>query len=195
MIKLGITGGIGSGKSTICHIFRILGIPIYESDARAKTLMDNSPIIQIKIKNTFGESIYREDGSLDRKKLANLVFNSPSLLDKLNEIVHPEVRKDFISWVNEQVSTPYVIQESAILFESGLHQIMDKTLTVAAPLSTRIERVIKRDQVSKKQVLERINNQMSDEQRIALADFSICNGEKDLIVAQILKIDKILQHG
>ncbi|MFV0522285.1 MAG: dephospho-CoA kinase [Mangrovibacterium sp.] len=195
MIKLGITGGIGSGKSTICKFFSLLGIPVYESDNRAKALIDNSPIIKKKLISSFGESIYRKDGSLDRRKLADMVFNSPYLLRKLNNIVHPEVRDDFLQWTKKQVNAPYVIQESAILFDSNFYQIMDKTLTVTAPISERISRVTNRDSTTKKKVLERINNQMADEQRLNLSDYVIYNGANDLIIGQILEIDKILKHG
>lgn len=195
MIKLGITGGIGSGKSTICKLFSLLGIPIYESDAQAKNLMNNSPVINERLLSTFGNTIYREDGNLDRKKLAHIVFNSPYLLKELNNIVHPEVRRDFLCWAEKQKDAPYVIQESAILFNSGFNQIMDKTLTVTAPITERINRVIARDLASKEQVLERINNQMNDEQQIALSDYVIHNGSNDLLIVQVLKIDQILRNG
>ncbi|MFV0555186.1 MAG: dephospho-CoA kinase [Mangrovibacterium sp.] len=195
MIKLGVTGGIGSGKSTICKIFASLGIPIYEADNRAKQVMDNSASIRQKLIDTFGADIYSSTDVLDRKKLASTVFSSPERLQQLNNIVHPEVRKDFLLWTEQQTHAPYVIQEAAILFESGLNLIMDKSLTVNAPIEERITRVMKRDCATKQQVLDRINNQMTDDQRLALADFAISNSASDIVSTQVFKIDQILRHG
>lgn len=195
MIKLGITGGIGSGKSTVCQVFALLGIPIYDSDKQAKLLMNRSPIIRQKLMESFGKTIYQEDGTLNRKQLASLVFNSPPLLQQLNEIVHPVVKKDFMCWADSQNSAPYAIQESAILFDSGFHLLMDKTLTVTAPLEERINRVMKRDKTNRQQVQERIDSQMSDEKRLEMSDYEIKNGNQDLIIAVVLKLDKILRNG
>lgn len=194
MKKLGITGGIGSGKSTICKLFKLLGIPVYDSDINAKILMNNSLLIKEKLQNSFGDSIYFKNNELDRKKLASIVFNSPTSLATLNAIVHPEVRADFERWCALHADAPYVIQESAILFDSGLHRLMNKTLTVTAPLQERIDRVMNRDRITKELVVERINNQMTDEERMSLSDFIIKNGKSDLIIAQVLKINQILQN-
>ncbi|MFV0290593.1 MAG: dephospho-CoA kinase [Mangrovibacterium sp.] len=194
MKKLGITGGIGSGKSTICKLFKLLGIPVYDSDINAKILMNSSLLIKEKLQNSFGDSIYFKNNELDRKKLASIVFNSPTSLATLNAIVHPEVRADFERWCALHADAPYVIQESAILFDSGLHRLMNKTLTVTAPLQERIDRVMNRDRITKELVVERINNQMTDEERMSLSDFIIKNGKSDLIIAQVLKINQILQN-
>ncbi|MDP4185423.1 MAG: dephospho-CoA kinase, partial [Bacteroidota bacterium] len=158
MLKVGITGGIGSGKSLVSEVFSHLGVPIYCADLEAKRLMNESPVIRQKIIEIFGEDIYTFEGPIDRKKMADLVFNSPKLLEYLNSIVHPEVRKDFEQWALLQNSA-YVIEEAAVLFESGGYKYVDLIITVTAPLELRINRVIKRDICTREQVLARMNNQ------------------------------------
>jgi len=189
MIKVGITGGIGSGKSTVCKVFRTLGIPIFEADPVAKELMNADPILREKLIHLFGESVYLTNQTIDRKYLSGIVFNNPSLLVQLNTIVHPAVRKSFEDWCQIQQS-PYVIHEAAILFESGFYKMMDKTIAVVTDEAERIQRVMKRNTISEEQVRQRIRNQWTDEQRIKLADFVIGNNDKELIIPQIIEIDK-----
>lgn len=195
MIKVGITGGIGSGKSTVCKVFRVLGIPVFEADQVAKELMNTDPLIREKLIHLFGTAVYLTDQTIDRKHLAGIVFNNPSLLAQLNEIVHPAVRNEFDEWYEKQDS-PYVLHEAAILFESGFYKMMDKTIAVVTDETERIKRVMKRNGTTEEQVRLRIQNQWTDEQRIKLADFIISNNDNELIIPQIIEIDKkIRTHG
>ena len=189
MIKVGITGGIGSGKSTACKVFKVLGIPVFEADQVARQLMNADPEVRSQLINLFGPAVYLPDQSIDRKYLSGIVFNKPSLLAQLNSIVHPAVHQAFDIWLQDQHS-PYIIHEAAILFESGFYKMMDKTIAVAADEEERIQRVIKRDGTSADQVRQRIGNQWTDEQRIKLADFVIGNNENQLMIPQIVEIDK-----
>lgn len=189
MIKVGITGGIGSGKSTACKVFAFLGIPVFEADIVAKQLMNTDPEIRSKLINLFGTSVYLPDRTIDRKHLAGIVFNNASLLARLSEIVHPEVHKSFENWCRIQQS-PYILHESAILFETGFYKLMDKSIAVIANEDQRIERVIKRDKITIELVKQRISNQLNDEEKIKLADFVIGNNDNELIIPQIVEIDK-----
>lgn len=195
MIKVGITGGIGSGKTTVCKVFKVFGIPVFEADQVARQLMNSDADVRIQLVHLFGSSVYLPDQTVDRKFLSAIVFNDSSLLAGLNSIVHPAVRSAFDVWCNNQHS-PYVIQEAAILFESGFYKMMDKTIVVATDEEERIQRVMKRDGISKEQVRQRIRNQWTDEQRIKMADFVIGNNDNELILPQIVEIDKkIRTHG
>lgn len=195
MIKVGVTGGIGSGKSTVCKVFAALGIPVFEADPVAKELMNTNPELAEQLISLFGPSVYLPDHTIDRKYLARIVFNDSSLLEKLNKVVHPVVRDAFNNWCEKQ-KAPYIIHEAAILFESGFYKMMDKTIAVVADESERISRVTKRDKLTTEQVHDRIRNQWSDEQRMKLADFVIRNNDNDLIIPQILEIDKMIRsHG
>lgn len=189
MLKIGITGGIGSGKSTVCRVFSVMGIPVFEADKVARKLMDTDGEIHEKLVRLFGAAVYLPDQTVNRKYLAGIVFKDPSLLTKLNEIVHPVVRKTFFDWCEKQES-PYIIHEAAILFESGFYKMMDKTITVVTSEDERIRRVMKRDEITMELVKERIKNQWSDEERIKLADFVIGNNDDQLIIPQIIEIDK-----
>jgi len=189
MIKIGITGGIGSGKSTVCRVFSVLGIPVFDADSTAKLLMNSDPVIREQLIRVFGPAVYQSNQSIDRKLLAGIVFNNPPLLAQLNEIVHPAVRNTFEDWCQKQHS-PYVLHEAAILFESGFYRMMDKTITVVTRLEERIQRVMQRDGISEELVRQRIQNQWTDEQRIELADFTINNNDNRLIIPQIIEIDK-----
>ena len=189
MLKIGITGGIGSGKSTVCRVFSVMGIPVFEADKVARKLMDTDEEIHEKLVRLFGAAVYLPDQTVNRKYLAGIVFKDPSLLTKLNEIVHPVVRKTFFDWCEKQES-PYIIHEAAILFESGFYKMMDKTITVVTSEEERIRRVMKRDGITMELVKERIKNQWSDEERIKLADFVIGNNDDQLIIPQIIEIDK-----
>lgn len=195
MIKIGITGGIGSGKSTVCKVFKVLGIPVFEADQVARQLMNSDAKVRIQLISLFGSTVYLADQTIDRTFLSAIVFNSPSLLAALNSIVHPAVRNAFDDWCKDQQS-PYVLHEAAILFESGFYKLMDKTIAVAAVESERVQRVMKRDNTSEQQVRQRISNQWTDEQRVKLADFVISNNDNELIIPQIVEIDKKIRvHG
>lgn len=195
MITIGITGGIGSGKSTVCKIFKLLGIPVFEADAVAKELINSNSEIKTELIRLFGESIYTPNNGVDRKKLASIIFNDNIQLAKVNKLVHPVVRNEYANWVERQ-STQYVIHEAAILFESGFYKMMDFTILVSAPENQRIERVIKRDETLETQVKERILKQWTDEQKRKLATIEIKNADDDLVIPQIIKIDnQIKKHG
>jgi len=189
MLKVGITGGIGSGKSTVCMIFSLLGIPVFEADKIARQLMDNHPVIREQLIDLFGEAVYIPDRTVDRKYLAEIAFNDPSLLTGLNGIVHPVVLHIFYDWCDKQQS-PYVLLEAAILFESGFYKMMDKTIVVVAGEAERIRRVQMRDGVSPEMVKKRIKNQWNDQQRMELADFLIENEGSRLVIPQVLDTDK-----
>ncbi len=188
MIKIGITGGIGTGKTIVCQIFETFNIPVYYSDLRAKHLMENdSQLIQQIIEN-FGQ-VYTETGKLNRKKLAQIIFNDRSKLQTINQIVHPAVKRDFLKWAERQQS-PYVIKESALLFESKQFTDLDFIVTVWAPLELRIQRTMKRDNVSRQKVLERINNQLDEQFKIYHSHFIIINDEQTPLLPQILNLHK-----
>ncbi len=173
MICVGLTGGIGSGKSTVASYFRALGIPVYDSDSRAKELMQNDPKLREEITQLMGEKAYNIQG-LDRRWVATRVFSNPDLLKALNDLVHPAVRRDFDQWSALQ-QAPYVLQEAAILMENGAYRHLDHIILVITPEKMRIARVIKRDQITEAQVQERIRNQWTDAEKIPLADFVIEN--------------------
>jgi dephospho-CoA kinase len=195
MIKVGITGGIGSGKSTACKVFRTLGIPVFEADHVARQLVNSSPIIRHQMIQTFGEAVYLPDGTINRKYLSGIVFNNSSLLAQLNNIVHPVVREEFEEWCLKQKSA-YILHEAAILFESGFYKLMDKTITVVTNEDERIQRVMKRDGITIELVKQRIKNQWTDEQRMELADFIIHNNDDEMIIPQIIDIDyKLRTNG
>ena len=154
---VGLTGGIGSGKSTVANYIASKGIPVYIADEEAKKIMERDDVIQ-KIQNLFTESILNSDNTLDRKKIAEFVFNNPEKLKELNAIVHPEVQLHFKNWVKEHEGFPYIIKEVAILFETGGNKQCDKVILITAPEELRIERAMKRDNLTKKDILARINN-------------------------------------
>ena len=191
---IGLTGGIGSGKTTVANYFKSFGIPIYIADDEARKIMKSADIIEA-IKNSFGDAIF-ENEILNRDKLAKIVFNNPKKLEKLNNIVHPAVKNHFEQWLMQNQSAPYVIYEAAILFESGRYKDCDLIVTVVAPMESRIERVIKRDNSTRELVLKRINAQWTDEERILKSDFiieHISSETTKLEVDRILKILKIKQ--
>ncbi len=183
---LGVTGGIGSGKSTVCEIFKLFGIPVYNSDDRAKWLMNHQPELISAIKEQFGEEAYR-DGRLNREYLAQTAFSDKQSLQKLNDLVHPSVRKDFKQWVTDQQSA-ILIKEAAILIESGAYRQCDKVLVVTCPTDIRLERVVARDQSNAEQVKRRMENQLTDDQRLEFADFVIDNSGKELLIPQVKEV-------
>lgn len=187
---IGLTGGIGSGKTTVAKYFSALGIPIYIADDEARLIMQSSEVIN-SIKSTFGYAVF-DDVVLKREKLAEIVFNDPEKLKLLNAIVHPKVKEHFDHWLLIHNKDPYIVYEAAILFESGRYKECDFIITVTAPIETRIQRVIQRDNISREDVLKRMNFQWKDEQRVSKSDFIIENTDFDLTKLEIVKILKIL---
>jgi dephospho-CoA kinase len=185
-LRLGVTGGIGSGKTSVCKVFTVIGIPVFYTDRIAKDIMDSDEDIIGKINSIAGRDLYT-NGCLDRMALASLIFNNYTLLEKVNSLVHPVVFSHFARWEKDQ-SAPYVIMEAAILFESGASKLVDKIVTIVAPEEERLSRVTQRSKLSRNQVLERIKNQLDDESRIKLSDYVIYNSENDMIIPSILTI-------
>lgn len=186
-LKIGLTGGIGSGKTTIACIFEKLGYPVYISDSRASWLTNHNEKIRRELIRHFGEQIYTREGILNKKNMADLIFKDKSALAKVNSIVHPEVLDDFIEWSRQQ-HAPFILFESAILFESGLSQHFDLIINVTASQETRIRRIIKRDDTTPEKVMERINNQYSDEERCRKSDFIINTDDDRMLLQQVLDI-------
>jgi len=194
MKKIGITGGIGSGKSTICEIFRLLGVPVFHADIEAKNLQDNDLNIKNSIIKLLGDGVYSQTGILDRKKMAGIIFNDRKLLAAVNEIIHPAVRKCFQQWCENYQSVPYVLYEAAILFESGYAPEFDRNILILADEKLRIERVIKRDMITEEIIRQRIANQMPDIEKVDRSDYVIENNNAGLIIPQILKLDKLIKE-
>jgi dephospho-CoA kinase len=194
-LTIGITGGIGSGKSTVCQIFKILGIPVFEADLVAKTLINSNTEIKKGLVALFGREIYGSDNRINRKMLADLIFNDDNLLEQVNRLVHPVVRNEFINWLKTQDSE-YIIHEAAILFESGFYKMMNYTILVSAPEEMRIDRVTKRENITPEMVRGRMAKQWSDEEKRKLTTLELVNDNKKLIIPQIFEIDKNLKtHG
>jgi dephospho-CoA kinase len=189
---LGLTGGIGSGKTTLVNYMESLGIPVFIADEEAKKAMQ-SPHVLEEVKTSFGNSIF-ENGQLNRQQLASIVFSNPDKLKELNSIIHPEVKRLFAIWLNQHKTVPFVVYEAAILFESGSYQNCDYIITVTAPLEDRITRVMQRDNCSREQVLQRINAQWTDEERAAKSNFVIDNTTAQSAKNEIDKILKILKN-
>lgn len=195
MKLIGLTGGIGSGKTLIAGIFQTLGIPVYSSDSRAKDLMKNDQQVRQEILKVFGEAAYDRDQNLNRQWIADQVFNNHDLLQRLNDIVHPAVFRDLTSWAQEEPQTkaPYLLQESAILFEENLYRRMTANILVVAPEDIRIERVIHRDGRSRQAVEARMKNQWADDKKIPMADYIIYNDGERPLISQIMDIDQMIR--
>jgi len=192
-IQIGITGGIGSGKSLICRIFNVLGVPVYDADSRAKKLMTTDGILINQIKKEFGSLCYNDSGVLNRELLSKTVFNNPEKLTLLNSLVHPRVAIDYDQWMLEHSETKYCLKEAALLFEAGSYQVLDKIIVVTAPDELRIKRVLQRDpQRDRTEVEKIIKNQMPQEEKMKKADFVIKNDETELVVPQVLKLHEWL---
>ncbi len=187
-LKVGITGGIGSGKTTVCKIFESLGIPVYNADERAKWLMVNHPLIVKGLKDLFGEQAYLGDGSLNRKGIAAIVFSDKEKLNQLNALVHPAVYQDGEDWHASFSDVPYTIKEAALHFESGAYRTMDVMITVFAPEEMRLQRVINRDDANLQEVKDRMSKQMPDQEKMEKSDFVIYNDGTQLLIPQILEI-------
>lgn len=194
--KIGVTGGIGSGKSLVCKIFSHLSTPVYDSDVRAKWLMNNDPIIRESLIEVFGQESFTPESSLNRDYIAKKVFNNQDNLLKLNKIVHPRVAIDFDKWCLRHQNSAYVIKEAALMFESGAYKTLDLVINVSAPLDLRIKRVLKRDPFrSKEEVLSIIDKQMSEEDRIEKSNEVIYNDENRMVIPQVLRLHEFLVTG
>jgi dephospho-CoA kinase len=193
MLKVGLTGNLGSGKSYVAEIFHHLGIPVYYSDLRARHLMNDTPVLAERIRELFGESIY-QNNRLNTSLLADIVFRSKSSLELLNNLVHPYVKDDFNRWCNSHADKPYVIIESALVFESGLQSLLDRVITVTAPESLRWQRVKTRDSMTHEQFLLRQQHQICEEEKAARSDFVIINDDRHPLLHQITDIDQCLRQ-
>ena len=193
MKKIGLTGGIGSGKSTVAKIFETLKIPVYYSDYWAKELINSNSVIIEALTQKYGNDIYL-NGKINKEKFASIIFSDKKELEFVNSIVHPEVKKHFDAWCNEQSQhqAGYIIKEAAILFESGAYKQVDKIITVSANIPVRVSRVVQRDKIPEELVYKKIKNQMTDEEKIKRSDFVIYNNPEDLLIPQVLKIHKVL---
>lgn len=186
MLKIGLTGGIGSGKSTVASIFEVLGIPVYYADEAAKKMMNENPSIIQAIKNLLGEESY-QNGLLNRSYIATIIFQYPEKRIELNQIVHPATIADADIWMSKQTS-PYCLKEAALIFESHAEKKLNFVIGVESPLELRIKRIIKRDKISDKDVLQRIEGQMNEEEKMSRCQFVINNNESTLLIPQVLEI-------
>jgi dephospho-CoA kinase len=190
MLKIGITGNIGGGKTTISKIFEVLEIPVFYADDAAKKVMVEDIIVVDAIKSTFGNEAYFEDGSLNRKHIASIVFNDEAELIKLNSIVHPAVFSAFDKWVKQMKNAPYVMKEAALLFESSSYKMCDYAIMVSAPLELRINRVLKRDGLTRAEIESRNAKQFSEEKKTQLADFVVRNDDTELVIPQVIALHR-----
>ena len=188
MIKVGLTGGIGSGKTTVARIFETLGIPVYYADDAAKRLMSSNEELKSLIIKHFGEESYQQ-GELNRKYIASIVFNDKEKLELLNSLTHPITMQDALLWMNKQ-TTSYVIKEAALLFESGAADQLDYIIGVYAPQHIRVKRVMDRDKTTIEEVMKRVSRQIDEEMKMKLCDFVITNNDQQLVIPQVLELDK-----
>jgi len=194
MLRIGLTGGIGSGKSTVARIFSVLGIPVYDSDSASKRLMAEDKELKKKIIENFGEDSY-SNGSLNRKYLSEQVFRDPKKTDLLNSIVHPATIKDAEEWMKKQ-NAPYIIKEAALIFESGSNKFLDKVIGISSPVALRMKRTMKRSNINAQQVKDRMALQMDEEEKLRLCDYVIINDEQQMLIPQVLELhQKFLQEN
>ena len=191
MLKVGITGGIGVGKTVVSRMFGLLGIPVYDSDGRAKWVMRHDETLKTELIAAYGPKAFTVTGDLDRTYLASIVFNNPERLQQLNSLVHPHVRNDFDNWVSRQTDKPYVLKEAALMYESEAWKQMDRIIAVYAPMDVRIKRLLHRDQHRTQADLEAIiGKQLSEEEKMARADYVITNDDQQMIIPQVLALHK-----
>ncbi len=188
MLKIGLTGGIGGGKSTVAKVFEVLGMPVYYADDAAKKLMNEEGPLKQQIQKIFGATAYR-NGQLDRKYVADIVFKKPDKLQLLNALVHPATINDAQKWMQRQ-RTSYAIKEAALIFESGAQQQLDYVIGVYAPTPLRIQRTMQRDGITEEEVIARINKQLDENSKMQLCDFVIINDEKQLLIPQVVEVHK-----
>jgi dephospho-CoA kinase len=188
MIRVGLTGGIGSGKTTVARVLELLGVPVYTADARGRWLSDNDPQVVGGIRSIFGPEAYTAAGTLDRKYVAGRVFADAALLGRLNRVVHPAVRADYRRWLEGHAEAAYTVMESAILLEGGFAREMDRIVVVTAPLALRVARTMQRDAMEESAVRARIAAQMDDRERVAKADFVLHADDRELLIPRILEL-------
>ena len=189
---IGITGGIGSGKSLICKIFSMMNIPIYDADSRAKYLINNDLFLKNSIKTLLGKNAYLPTGIYNRKWVASQVFNNPDLLKQLNSLVHPCVHKDSHDWVKKYSKSPFLIYEAALMKAAGDNNMFDKVIVINAPINLRIQRIQVRDKRSEQEIKDIIARQFSDEERLKIADYVIDNDDKEPVLEQVLELYEII---
>lgn len=193
MVKVGLTGNIGSGKSLVASVFETLGVPVFNADLEARNLYTD-PLVKAKLIDLFDESIITPEGNLDRKSIAQIVFKDPGKLAILNQVIHPLVRKAYISWAGQKKNHPYTIYEAAILFESGYYRELDKLILVTAPIEVRIQRVMHRDMVTRSDVLARMENQWDEEKMVPLANYVIVNDGRSMVIPQVMELHNSLMN-
>ena len=192
MKRIGLTGNIGTGKSTVAGIFEILGVPVYHADKKAREIVE-SKIVTEQITVLFGTQVLNKQLEIDRKALASIVFNDKDKLVSLNNLIHPLVEDDFLHWCENKIDQDYIIQEAAILFESGFDRLFDFTILVTAPEELCINRVMARDAITREMVSDRIRNQWSQEKKLEIADYVIINDEISMVIPQVLAIHRELK--
>jgi len=193
MKKIGLTGGIGSGKTTVGKIFKVLAVPVFNSDDEAKLILQNDKNVHQQLIALFGSSVMVK-GSPDKAKIAAIVFKDKDQLEKLNQIIHPKVNQRFQDWCSENQQHEYILKEAAILFESGSYKQLDAVINVSCPIGLRLQRTMQRNAMSEEAFMQRVQNQMSDEDRNALSDFVIKNDEKSFLIEQVLAIHHQLKR-
>jgi len=189
MLKIAVTGNMGSGKSSVCKVFETLGIPVFYADMEAKKLY-TQPEIKSALKNKFGDEIYLPNETLNKQALASIIFNNEEALDFINKLIHPQVYMVFNQWVLKQKNAPYCLQESALIFETGNYRVFDKTILVYAPQEMLIQRIMNRDKSTRKQAIERLSKQMPQDYKKSMADYVLQNDNSTLIIPQILDLHK-----
>jgi len=190
VLRVGLTGGIGSGKSTVAQIFEVLGIPVYNADIAAKRLMNEDAELRSAIANIFGKEAY-SNNVLDRKYLSSIVFSDPAKLTLLNSLVHPATKKDGEAWMQQQTS-PYAIHEAALIFEANVSERLDHVIGVSSPIELRIKRAIERDKVNRNEVLKRMKQQLDEDLKMSKCDFVLINDEQQLLIPQVLEVNEKL---
>ena len=193
MLKIGITGNIGSGKTTVSKVFEILGVPVFYADDAAKKVMTHDPVLVRQLIDAFGAGSFFIDGTLNRKHIADIVFKDETQLQLLNSLVHPAVFRAFDQWVADRKNVPYVLKEAALLFESDSYKMCDQTILVTAPLDIRINRVMQRDGLQRTDILNRESKQFTEEKKKTLANFNIKNDDTELVIPQVLKLHDLFR--
>ena len=194
MLTIGITGGIGSGKTIVCNIFRTLGVPVFQADEEARKEMIHNPLIKSRLQNIFGQDIYTPEGALNKNKISGIIFNDSKAPKKMNETVHPFVNQAFAKWYNSHRHQPYVIREAAILFESGSYKSMDKIVLVFCPEALRIQRIMERDGKTESEIQQIMKNQWTDGKKSKLSDYIIQNDVKRLVIPQVLELHSVFSN-